>query len=204
MSPTLFRAAYVIEASDMDPNIPVVTHIGYSEAETAVSKEEQAADAMIRSKQTQALVKALGAGIHSRGSVNKAVAGRDSFPKDLRADRPESRKILQRWVRASAPWTVRHTASRRCSEMMHQPVLRSGSSRSAMDDFSGSVAGQLPRKQSNVFCFQYVTSWQWQAVAGRCHARKGLKTKRKSVVVADAWQGSTNVLSAALFPHAEA
>ena len=100
MSPTLFRAAYVIEASDMNPDIPVVTHIGYSEAETAVSKEEQAADAMIRSKQTQALVKALGAGIHSRGSVNKTVAGRDSFPKDLRADRPESRKVLQRWMRA--------------------------------------------------------------------------------------------------------
>jgi hypothetical protein len=70
-----------------------------------------------------------------------------------------------------------------------------------MHDFRGSVAGQLPRKQSNVFCFQYVTPWQWQAVAGLCHARKGLKTKRKSVVVADAWQGSTNVLSAALLPQ---
>lgn len=100
MSPTLFRAAYVIEASDMNPDIPVVTHIGYSEAETAVSKEEQAADAMIRSKQTQALVKALGAGIHSRSAINKTVAGRDGFPKDLRADRPESRKVLQRWMRA--------------------------------------------------------------------------------------------------------
>jgi hypothetical protein len=100
MSPTLFRAAYVIETSEMNPDIPVVRHIGYSEAELAVSDEEQAAGAMIRSNQSQALVKALGVGVHSRGVVNKTVAGRDGFPKDLRADRPESRKILQRWMRA--------------------------------------------------------------------------------------------------------
>lgn len=100
MSPTLFRAAYVIEASDMNPDIPVASYMSYSEAETAVSKEEQAADAMIKGKQTQLLVKALGAGVHTRGAVNKAIGGRDGFPKDLRADRPESKKVLQRWMRA--------------------------------------------------------------------------------------------------------
>jgi len=100
MSPTLFRAAYVIEASDMNPDLPVVTHIGYSEAEDAVSKDKNAADAMLKSSQSQALVRALGTGVHSRGLVNKAVAGRDGFPKDLRADRPESKKVLQRWMRA--------------------------------------------------------------------------------------------------------
>lgn len=100
MSPTLFRAAYVIEASDMNPDLPVVTHIGYSEAEDAVSKDKTAADAMLKSSQAQALVRALGTGVHSRGLVNKAVGGRDKFPKDLRADRPESRKLLQRFMRA--------------------------------------------------------------------------------------------------------
>ena len=100
MSPTLFRAAYVIEASDMNPDLPVVTHIGYSEAEDAISKDKNAADAMLKSSQSQALVRALGTGVHSRGLVNKAVAGRDGFPKDLRADRPESKKVLQRWMRA--------------------------------------------------------------------------------------------------------
>ena len=100
MSPTLFRAAYVIEASDMNRDVPVVTHIGYSDAENAVSKEEQAAETMLRSRQTRLLVRALGAGVHSRSAVNKTVAGREGFPKDVRADRPESRRILQRWMRA--------------------------------------------------------------------------------------------------------
>jgi len=77
-----------------------VTHIGYSEAEDAVSKDKNAADAMLKSSQAQALVRALGTGVHSRGLVNKAVGGRDNFPKDLRADRPESRKLLQRFMRA--------------------------------------------------------------------------------------------------------
>ena len=101
MSPTLFRAAYVIEPSDMHPDLPVVTHIGYSEAEEATSKDKNAADAMLKSSQTQALVRGLGAGVHTRGAVNKAVGGRDGFPKDLRADRPESRKVLQKWMRAT-------------------------------------------------------------------------------------------------------
>jgi hypothetical protein len=100
MSPTLFRAAYVIEPSTMNPDLPVVTHIGYSEAEDAISKDKNAADAMLKSSQTQALVRALGTGLHTRGAVNKAVGGRDGFPKDLRADRPESKKVLQRWMRA--------------------------------------------------------------------------------------------------------
>ena len=100
MSPTLFRAAYVIEPSDMNPDLPVVTHIGYREAEDAVSKDKNAADAVLKSSQTQTLVRALGVGVHSRGLVNKAVGGRDAFPKDMRADRPESKKVLQRWMRA--------------------------------------------------------------------------------------------------------
>ena len=100
MAPTLFRAAYVIEPSELNQDVPVVSHVGYAEAEEAVSPAASSSDALLRSTQTLALVSALGVGVHSRGMVNKSVAGRDGFPKDLRADRPESRKILQRWMRA--------------------------------------------------------------------------------------------------------
>jgi len=70
-----------------------------------------------------------------------------------------------------------------------------------MRDFCGRMAGQLPRCQCNVVCFQYVRVWQWQGVAGLCHAHNLLKAKGKSSVVADGWQGSTNVHSAALLPQ---
>lgn len=70
-----------------------------------------------------------------------------------------------------------------------------------MRDFRGRMAVVLPRCQCNVVCFQYVRVWQWQGVAGLCHARNLLKAKGKSSVVADGWQGSTNVHSAALLPQ---
>ena len=73
-----------------------------------------------------------------------------------------------------------------------------------MRDFCGSMAWQLPRKHGNVFCFQYVRAWQWQAVAGLCHARNLLKIKRKSRVVADAWQPSIYDDCAALCHSAQA
>ena len=64
-----------------------------------------------------------------------------------------------------------------------------------MRDFRGSLAVPLPRRHSDIVCFQYVTPWQWQAVAGLCHACNVLKLNRKTGVVADAWQRSTNVHS---------
>lgn len=73
-----------------------------------------------------------------------------------------------------------------------------------MRDFCGSMAGQLPRKHGNVFCFQYVRPWQWQVVAGLCHARNLLKEKRKNRVVADAWQPSIYDYYAALCHSAQA
>jgi len=64
-----------------------------------------------------------------------------------------------------------------------------------MRDFCGRMAGQLPRCQCNVVCFQYVRVWQWQGVAGLCHARNLLKAKGKSSVVADGWQPNNKLYS---------
>jgi len=100
LAPTLYEGTYTIEPSELDPDFPVASYLPKAEAEEAVSTDKRAADNLTRSTQTQMLVRRLGVGIHSRGAVSRAVGGECGFPKDIRADRTESQKILQQWVRA--------------------------------------------------------------------------------------------------------
>jgi hypothetical protein len=92
---TLPQHAYEITPSKMDNDIPVVTFVPPHVAEHAISPVAAATAEAQKTLLTEALVRALGEGRHSRSVVN--AAGIEGFPTNMRGKRPKTQAILAHW-----------------------------------------------------------------------------------------------------------
>lgn len=88
--------AYRIRTSKHDPDIPVVEYLDPGVADALISAAADAAASTEQSALTEVVVRALGEGRHSRTAVNAAQI--EGLPKNMRASRPTTQRILRHWV----------------------------------------------------------------------------------------------------------